>query len=161
MNLLIKTSLLSIVIVLTIFLFIRAAGLDEGLISDFIAAKEAIEIGDDENNDEEEKIFIVDGYKAIKLEKDVIITSGLQFGRLEAMSFKPEFIAFAEVINIETLVTLKAEYQQLLAEQRILQNNLHNHNKILKRAEALHKAKSLSTRDLEKTVQTVILTHRN
>ena len=150
MNLVIKLILLIIVVVLTIFLFVRTVDLDSGLINDLIANNEINENDDEHDNDEEEKIFIIDSYKAIQLDEEVIVTSGLKFKKLEYMTFKHEFIAHAEVINIEPLVSLKTEHQVLLAELKILQNDLHNHNKILKRAESLHKVKSLSTRDLEK-----------
>ncbi len=133
------------------FLFVQSTNMDIGLINDLIPKDETKENHSvaDEDGDEE-KIFIVDGYKAMQLDEEIIVASGLEFGQLEGMSFKPEFIAYAEVINIEPLVSLKTEHQVILAEQKILQNDLHNHNKILKRAVALHKAKSLSTRDLEK-----------
>jgi hypothetical protein len=152
MNLLIKSFLVFIVIFLTIFLIVWTMDMDGGLINDFVVNNENHKNDDSSGRDHisEQKIFIVDGYKAIQINEEIIVASGLEFGQLEAMSFKPEFIAYAEVINIEPLVSLKTEYQAILSEQKILQYDLYNHNKILKRAEALHKAKSLSTRDLEK-----------
>lgn len=151
MNLLIKSFLILIIISLTVFLLVQSIALDVDLISELNANEEIVESDvDDQDEHREEKIFIVDGYKALQLDEEVIIASGIEFKQLNGVSFKPESTAYAEVINIEPLVSLKTDHQVMLAEQKILQNDLHNHNKILKRAEALHKAKSLSTRDLEK-----------
>lgn len=104
----------------------------------------------DAEDDEGEMISIIDGYKAIRLDEEVAEASGLKFAALKIISIRSEFIAYAEVVNVQPLVSLNTEHQDLLAERKVLQNNLYNHNKILKRAEALHKVKSLSTRDLEK-----------
>lgn len=148
MNLLIKLVLFLTVIVLAVFLFVKSTNRDNGLINGIIANEKIVKNDADDND--QERISIVDGYKAIQLDDEIIGASGLEFRQLEAMSFNPEFIAYAEVIDVEALVLLKTEYQNILADKKILQNDLHNHNKILKRAKALHKAKSLSTRDLEK-----------
>lgn len=72
------------------------------------------------------------------------------FEPVKRISFKAGTLAYAEVIDIAPLVSLKSEYQILLAGKKILQNDVHNQNKILERAIALHKVKSLSTRELEK-----------
>jgi len=149
MNLLIKLLLSSIIIVLMVFLFTQVSTLDGDLISEFISADEVQE-EDYDDEDGEERIYVVDGYKAIRLDKEVIDTSGIKSEILTSMTFKPEFSAYAEVINIAPLVSSRTEYTNLLAEQKILQNDLHNHHQILKRAEALHKTNSLTTRELEK-----------
>jgi len=137
-----------LIISLAMFLAVRTIDKDSDLISDLIVNDNADENDDEE--DEEERILIIDGYKAIALDEEVADASGLKFEPLKSISIRPEFIAYAEVIDVQPLVSLKAEHQNLLAERKVLQNDLNNHNKILERAEALHKAKSLSTRELEK-----------
>ncbi|HIF50132.1 MAG TPA: hypothetical protein EYQ42_01115 [Thiotrichaceae bacterium] len=141
LKLLIKSFLILIVISLTIFLFVQTSGVDD-IVSETM--------GKDNDDDEASKVIIVDGYKAIQLDEEVIAASGLVFEEVRSLSFKAETLAYAEVIDIAPLVSLKSEYQILLAERKILQNDLHNQNKIIERAIALHKVKSLSTRDLEK-----------
>jgi hypothetical protein len=148
MNLLIKSFLLLTVICLVVFLFFQTTDLGSELPGKLILESEA------RNNDDkdvgEAKVIIVDGFKAIQLDEETIAASGLEFEAPKNISFKPEFIAYADVVDVEPLVSLKTERQVMLAEQKILKNDLTNYNKILKRAEALHKVKSLSTRDLEK-----------
>ena len=141
LKLLIKSFLILIVISLTIFLFVKTSGVDD-IVSESMAK--------DTDDDEAGKVIIVDGYKAIQLDEEVIAASGLVFEEVRSLSFKAEALAYAEVIDIAPLVSLKSEYQILLAERKVLKNDLHNQNKILERAIALHKVKSLSTRDLEK-----------
>ncbi len=149
MKLLIKFFLISIILCLTAFLVIHMNGMSGSLVSESIAVEES-HAEDEGEDDEETRVLIIDGYKAIQLDEDTVTASGLEFKQVETTYFKPESIAYADVIDIEPLVTSKTEYEAILAQQRILINDLHNHNKILQRAEALHKAKSLSTRDLEK-----------
>lgn len=134
------------VISLATFLAVRTIDKDNDLINDLIVNEIA-----DEQDEEEERISIIDGYKAIELDEEVAEASGLKFESLKSISIRPEFIAYAEVVDVQPLVSLKAEHQDLLAERKVMQNDLHNHDKILERAEALHKVKSLSTRDLEKS----------
>ncbi|MFT5426011.1 MAG: hypothetical protein ACI9ZT_000952 [Gammaproteobacteria bacterium] len=142
-NWLTKSFLILLVISLTVFLFAQTASKENVLLGNSNANDH------DVNDDDEEKILIVDGYKAIQLDEDVVEVAGLKFEELESISIRPEFIAYAEVLDIAPLVSLKTDYQILLAEKKTLQNDLFNHNKILQRAEALHKSKGLSTRDLE------------
>ena len=150
MNWLIKSFLILLVISLATFLAVRTVDKDNDLINDLIVNDNADENNDDQDEDEE-RISIIDGYKALALDEKVAEASGLKFESLKSISIRPEFIAYAEVVDVQPLVSLKAEHQDLLAERKVLQNDLYNHNKILERAEALHKVKSLSTRDLEKT----------
>ncbi|MFT5396920.1 MAG: hypothetical protein ACI85N_002135, partial [Gammaproteobacteria bacterium] len=146
MNWLIKSFLILVVISLATFLAVRTIDKDNDLINDLIVNEIA-----DEQDEEEERISIIDGYKAIELDEEVAEATGLKFESLKSISIRPEFIAYAEVVDVQPLVSLKAEHQDLLAERKVMQNDLHNHDKILERAEALHKVKSLSTRDLEKS----------
>ena len=136
------------VISLATFLAVRTVDKDNDLINDLIINDNA---DDGEQDEEEERISIIDGYKALALDEKVAEASGLKFEPLKSISIRPEFIAYAEVVDVQSLVSLKADHQDLLAERKVLQNDLYNHNKILERAVALHKVKSLSTRDLEKT----------
>ncbi len=96
------------------------------------------------------KIHIVDGYKAVQLDSDMIGIAGIKYETLAVMTFMPEFSAYAESVDITPLVKFKTGYTDLLAAKSVLQNELANKNKILQRAENLHKIKSLSTRELEK-----------
>ncbi len=139
-----------LVISLATFLAVRTIDKDNGLINDLIVNESADE-DDDQEEDEEERISIIDGFKALALDEEVAEASGLRVESLKSISIKPEFIAYAEVLDVQPLVSLKAEYEDLLADRKVLQNILYNHNKVIERAEALHKAKSLSTRDLEKS----------
>ncbi len=147
MNWLIKSFLILLVICLALFLTVRTIDKDNDLIKDLIVNDDE----SDEEEEEEERISIIDGFKAIELAEEVVEASGLKFESLKSISIRPEFIAYAEVVDIQPLVSLKVEYLELLSDLKVLQNDLYNHNKILKRAEALHQAKSISTRDLEKT----------
>lgn len=144
MNLILKIVSGLIALILTLFLWVKMTGMDNGLSENFP------ETEDPDDDAEQQKLLLVDGYKAIVLDEQTIAASGLAFAQLNSLSFKKEFIAYAEIIDIEALVTLKTEYQVLFAERKVLQNNLHNHDKIVEHAEALHKAKSLSTRELKK-----------
>jgi hypothetical protein len=148
MNLLIRSFLILVIVSLTVFLFVQTVDKNNDLISDLHANNHTNE---NDVDDDEEKVFIVDGYKAIRLDEEIIAVAGLKFDQLESISIRPEFIAYAEVVNVDPLVSLKTEYQNLLAEKKIMQNDLYNHNKNLERAAALHKAKSLSTRDFERS----------
>ncbi len=151
MNWLIKVFLILLIISLTIFLAVRTIDKDNDLINSILVNDDAAENDDGVQDDEGEKISIIDGYKAIEIDEKIAEASGLKFESLKSISISPEFIAYAEVVDVQPLVSLKAEHQVLLAERKVLQNALYNHNKILERAEALNKAKSLSTRDLEKS----------
>ena len=145
MNLLTKFFLIIIVIGLTVFLFFRIA--DPDIVNNIHSDD------DDESqieSDNQQKIFIIDGYKAIKLDEETVVSTGVEYKQPENMSLTPEFIAYAEAVDVEPLLSLRADYQSILADKNILQNDLNNKNKILKRAEALFEAKSLSARDLEK-----------
>jgi hypothetical protein len=128
------------------FVFVQTTNMENGLTDDLISNDDTVEEGEQE----EDRVFIIDGYKAIQLEEEAITTSGLEFAEIKSISVRQEFIAYAEIIDIESIVALKTEFESILAQQRILNGELYNLNKILQRAEALHKAKSLSTRDLEK-----------
>lgn len=147
MNLLIKFFLVSIVICITIFLFVQTTSLNGSLVNESSAEEKSSE---HEGNDNESNVFVVDGYKALQLDEETVVVSGIVSEKVERIFFKPEAIAYAEVIDVMPLVTLKTEYEAALAQQNILINDLNNHNKNLKRAEALHKAKSLSARELDK-----------
>lgn len=147
MKLLIKPFLILIVICLAIFLFIQTSGLDGGLFNELVSQEES----DDADDNEESKVIVVDGYKALQLDEETVVASGIVSEQVERLFLKLETMAYAEVIDIAPLVSLKTEYEAALAEQNILINDLHNYNKILQRAEALHKAKSLSARDLDKS----------
>ena len=148
MNLFIKAFLYLIIITLAGFLFAKVTDQEFGLVKE-IAVSDEVHEYNTADNDNDEKIQIVDGYKAIKVDEVIINTSGIKFEQLSGMSFKPEFTAYAEVMNIAPLVSLRSEYLNLRAEKSILQNDVNNHHKILKRAEALNKTKSLTTRELE------------
>ncbi len=150
MNFLVKTFLILLVISLAAFLLVRTVDKDNGVISELIEPGEADVDDDNDVENTDEKIFIIDGYKALKLDDDVIEVAGLNFQALEPIAISPDFSAYAEPLDIAPLVSMKLKYQNLLAEQKVVQNDLYNHNKMLERAEALHKAKSLSTRELEK-----------
>ncbi len=151
MKLLIKPFLILIVISLAIFLFGQTSGLNGDLVNKLILNEEDADADADAGDDEESKIMVVDGYKALLLDEGTVGDAGIVSEYVERMFFKPEAIAYAEVVDVAPLVSLKTEYEATLAEQNILINDLHNHNKILERAEALHKAKSLSSRDLDKS----------
>ena len=149
MNLIIKLFLILIVLSLTVFLLVRTVDEDNALVSSLIDVDEAGDDDDDELN--EERLSIIDGYKAIQLDEEVVENAGLEFSAPQKVSFHPEYIAYADVVDIAPLVLLRAEYLGLLADKQVLESDLYNRNKNLKRATALHEAKSLSTRDLEKS----------
>lgn len=104
-----------------------------------------------EEEDEENEVIIVDGYKAINLDEEAIVAAGIVTEYVERMFLSQESIAYAEVIDIASIVALKGEYETALSEKNILVKDLNIHNRIFKRAEALHQAKSLSTRELDKS----------
>jgi len=148
LKLLIKIFLISNVICLTVFLYVQTGGLGGNLVNESIT--DEVQSGHDVDDDEGVNVFIVNGFKAFKLDEEVVLASGLAFEKPQSISFVVETLAYAEIINVAPLVLLKTEYQNVLADRKVFQNELHNQNKVLKRAEALHKVKSLSTRDLEK-----------
>jgi len=149
MNLLIKPFLVLIVFCLAVFLFFQFFSVDGGIANALLENNtEHVEEDEEEN---ENKVVVIDGYKAIQLDEETVLAAGVISEQVERMSLNMETIAYAEVINIEPLVSLKTEYEAALAEQNVLINDLHNHNKIMQRAEALYKAKSLSARDLDKS----------
>jgi hypothetical protein len=144
MNLLIKSFFILLVICLTTFLFVQFSGVE----TDFgVEQSENDEVDDEKEN----VVIVVDGYKAMQLDEDVVDASGIEVSNVEKISIKPESLVYAEIVDIESLVALKTEFEATLAEQYILISDLNNHNKNLQRAEALHKAKSLSARDLDKS----------
>ncbi len=147
MNLIIKTFLVLIVICLAIFLFTQTSDIDVGL-GEILGTNET---SDDEVDDVvESKVIVVDEYKALQLDEETVEASGIVSEQAAPMSLKLETVAYAEVIDVAPLVALKTEFEAAQAQQNILVNDLSNHNKILERAEALHKAKSLSARELDK-----------
>ena len=150
MNWLIKFSLILVVVSLVTFIAVRTIDKDNDLINNLIDNDKKID-NINEQGGGKERILIVDGYKAIKLDQNVAEASGLKYESVKSISIRPEFIAYAEVIDVQPLVSLKAEHQLLLVFRKALQSELYNHNKIMERADALHKVKGLSTRDLEKT----------
>lgn len=147
MNWLIKSFLVLLVISLILFLTVQIT--DENVINELINNQQSDE---DDEQSEQERISIIDGYKAIQLDEEVILVSGLEFEEIKVISISPQFMAYAEVIDVSELVSLKTEYDGLIADRNIVQSSLQNQNKILERANALHKAKSLSTRELEKNL---------
>jgi len=108
--------------------------------------------GDDEDDEipDKDRIHIIDGYKAIKLDEEQLATVGLSAARLSGMNFRPEFTAYARVVDIAPLVSLRTEYENLHAEKKITENALQSLRVNLRRARALHEARSLSTRELER-----------
>lgn len=132
---------------MAIFLFFQTSGLDGGLIKELVTNEES---GDGDDDEVESKVIVVDGFKALQLDEDTVEASGIISDKAERMSIKLETVAYAEVVDVAPLVALKTEFEAALAQQNILINDLSNHNKILNRAEALHKAKSLSARELDK-----------
>lgn len=143
MNKITKNILLLIISGLVIFLISKMLDTNNDL------AGESDETSD---NAGAEKIHIVDGYKAVQLDDEIVSTSGIQFEHLSAMVFAPEISTYAEVLDISPLVMLKTEYVNLLAEKDILEIDLKHLNKSLQRAESLHRIKSLATGVLEKNM---------
>lgn len=141
MNKITKNILLLIIFGLVIVLISKALDTNND------AADDADEISD---NAGAEKIHIVDGYKAVQLDNEIVSTAGIQFEHLSAMVFTPEFSAYAEVLDISPLVMLKTEHVNLLAEKDILKIDLKHLDRTLQRAEGLHRIKSLATGELEK-----------
>ncbi|HSR63096.1 MAG TPA: hypothetical protein VLN56_06790 [Gammaproteobacteria bacterium] len=105
---------------------------------------------DDDGTPEEDRIHIIGGYKAIELDEEQLETVGLSTARLTGMNFRPEFSAYARVVDIAPLVSLRTEYKNLRAEKKIVENALQSLRANLRRARALHEARSLSTRELER-----------
>lgn len=151
MNTVFKILLLLFIVATSALILDQTGMIDMGLGSQFktLEKDDDDEPSEDEDDDEENKISIVDGYKAVEIDEEIIDAAGIQFDNLYSINVKPEFSAFAEVVDVADLVMLKREYNDFLADKTILENNLSNSNAILKRAQALHKVKSLSTRDLE------------
>ena len=98
---------------------------------------------------EKERILIIDGYKSLVLDDDVLQSIGLETELLSESSIRTEFNAFAEVLDISRLVSLKTEYSNLIAERKILQNALNNQSAKFRRAGELHEIKGISTREYE------------
>lgn len=138
--------------ILTVILLIAGLGGIAYMVENDMVREFLTENGANDNDDEdtgEERIHIIDGYKAVKLDDEQLENAGIQSEQLSVMEFRPELSAHAEVIDIAPLVNLKTGYANLHAEKKILQNALQNLRANLARAQALHKARSLSTRELE------------
>ena len=159
MNLIIKIVLFLITTLLLLFLLDRTTSFDismlEGLI-DMDKKTSGTEIRTDEDDKVQtqdgdiERIQIIEGYKAIKIEQEVINAAGLTFEKPVSRTIMPEFTAYAEVVDITPLVAAKTRYTNLEADINVLKSNLHSLDLILKRARALHESNSLSTGELEK-----------
>ena len=146
-NLLVRTILILFIIVLVIFVFDQMTGKENSILN--AISKDNETISDDSGDDDEQKrIFLVDGYKAVSLD-DENISSGIKSEPLSGISYMPEFSIQARVMDIGPLVTIKADYSNMVAEKNILAEDLANHTQILKRAEALYETKSLTIRELE------------
>ena len=158
MNILFKAILLIILLLLTVFLIDRFFGIEISYphqLTELISMddEEDDEEGDnDEDGDEENdnNITIIDGHKAIQVQQDIIDSAGIKYDKLYTINYKPEFSAFADVVDISPIVELNTKYQGLLARKKVSDTELNSNNKILNRALALHKNKSLSTGELEK-----------
>lgn len=148
MKLLTKLFFVLIIICTVLFLVMRSSEVGDSLFTELLTSEREDHNKDD---DEDNKVIVIDGFKAIQLEDETIENSGIDSQVLERMTFKPESIAYAEVVDVAPLVALKTEYEATLAEQNIHISELHNYDKILNRAKALHKAKSLSARDLDRS----------
>ena len=146
-NHLIKIILILIIIVLVIFVFDRITGNENGMINAITEDEETIS-DDTDAGEGQERIILVDGYKAVLLE-DENISSGIKSEPLTPISYMPEFSTTARVMDIGPLVTVKTDYSNLIAEKNILADELASHTQILKRAEALYETKSLTLRELE------------
>lgn len=149
MNLIFKTLLLLIVLSLTFFLFARTMNMEISGLDIYSESETGNEHEEDDDDKDDDKILIVDGYKAVALEEEIIESAGIKFDKLYDIDYRPEFSAYAEVMDITPLVTARSNYLDLKAEQSILKRRLFNLEKMLQRAVILHKAKSLSTRELE------------
>ena len=147
-NILIRTILILIIIVLVIIVFDQMTGNKNGIINS-ISKKNETFSGIQDEDDEQERIILVDGHKAVYLD-DENISSGIKAEPLATVSYMPEFSTQARVMDIIPLVTIKADYSNMNAEKNILSDDLNNHSRILKRAEALYETKSLTLRELEK-----------
>jgi len=155
MNLLFKILLLVTALLLGMFLLERAAIINTGYLEMPMPATthpddDDVEVTDPDEEEEQARIRIIGGYKAIQVDDEVIAITGLEYAKPSPITFQPEFKAYAEVMDISPLVKTRSEYINTQSEIRVLENDLHNLNLILRRAEALHESRSLSTRELEK-----------
>lgn len=157
LNLIVKFLLILIIVVLMIFLVSKFTG-SELNFNEYLPVinvsddSQGDDIDDDEEGDDlpDERIHIVDGFKAVEIDEEIQEISGVRYEQQSEISITPEFVAYAEVIDVAPLVKLKTDFRDLLAERKVLQNKYYNYNKQLTRAEALHESRSLSTIELEK-----------
>lgn len=142
------------ILVAVIVLVIGVAGIGymvkTGIFEELLSENTADVDDDTDVGPEEDRIHIIDGYKAVELDDEQLETVGLSLDRLESIDFRPEFTAYATVIDIAPLVSLRTEYKNLLAEKKIIESALQSLRINLRRARALHEARSLSTRELER-----------
>ena len=108
--------------------------------------------GTDEDDDDEHpsRLRMQNGVLGIELTPETQAVSGIQVQPAEAMQYRREIQALAEVVSIQPLLETRANYNNLQAESRITAVELKRSREAYERLSLLHEDNgNISTRQLE------------
>jgi len=105
---------------------------------------------DDDDDDHPSRLRMQDGVLGIELTPETQAISGIQVHPAEAMQYRQEMQALAEVVSIEPLLKLRTGSDRLRAEIRITEVELQRSREAYERLSLLHEDNAnISTRQLE------------
>ena len=110
--------------------------------------------GDEDDDDDDDgvngKQQLVDGSLVVKIDSDVQQLAGIKTILTENINVQSEERAFATVIDINELLTMRSEYRDVLAQREITNTRLKSSAKLLDQLNVLHKeATNISKRELQ------------
>ncbi|MDZ7736921.1 MAG: efflux RND transporter periplasmic adaptor subunit [Gammaproteobacteria bacterium] len=106
--------------------------------------------GDDDDDDHPSRLRMQDGVLGIELTQETQVISGIRVQPAEAMQYRQEMQALAEVVSIGPLLELRTSSDRLRAEIRITEVELQRSREAYERLSLLHEDNAnISTRQLE------------
>lgn len=142
-----------IVILLAITSFILFSNSSEdSVLSEF---KERLPGGNKEYDDDDEdedngQQQLVDGSLVVKISKKTQQFAGIKTALTENISVRSEDSAFSSVIDIESLLVMRANYRNTQAKRNVINTSYKNASKQLEQLKVLHKeAANISARELQ------------
>ena len=105
---------------------------------------------DDDDDEHPSRLRMQNGVLGIELTPETQSVSGIEVRPAEAMQYRREMQALAEVISIQPLLELRTRYNSLQAEIRITEVELKRSREAYQRLSLLHEDNAnISTRQLE------------
>jgi hypothetical protein len=118
----------------------------------------SVEVGEDESPASLLEVF--EGLPAIRLSDEWITRSGIEVGRLQVVSSLAEARAFGEVLDVQPLLNLRADYLAAQSEEAVAQAALMASERAFARTRLLHQdTGTVSTRQLQEAESHLAMDH--